>query len=94
MQAASAQTVNSVVVGGLQFQGTFTSQGGIYSTSVVVDVGFTPGSGTFKSLLQLNGSVSIDSNQGLFSASGSVTAVAPVSTRKRTGAPLTAPWAR
>jgi hypothetical protein len=76
VQAASAQTVNSVVVGGLQFQGTFTSQGGVYSTSSVVDVGFAPGSGTFKSLLQLNGSVSIDSNQGLFSASGSIAAVA------------------
>ncbi|MEI6658859.1 MAG: hypothetical protein WCO76_10000, partial [Planctomycetota bacterium] len=50
VQAAAAQTVNSVVVGGLQFQGTFTSQGGVYSTSSAVDVGFAPGSGTFKSL--------------------------------------------
>ena len=75
-QIAAAQTVNSVAVGGLQFQGTFTSQNGVYSTSSAVDVGFAPGSGTFKSLLQLNGSVSIDSNQGLFSASGSVNAVA------------------
>ncbi|MEI7781468.1 MAG: hypothetical protein WCJ18_06035, partial [Planctomycetota bacterium] len=80
MQAAAAQTVNSVVVGGLQFQGTFTSQNGVYSTSSAVDVGFAPGSGTFKSLLQLNGSVSIDSNQGLFSASGSIDAVASGST--------------
>jgi hypothetical protein len=71
---------SDVDFGGLQFQGTFTSQGGIYSTSSVVEVGFAPGSGTFKSLLQLNGSVSIDSNQGLFSASGGIAAVASGST--------------
>ena len=73
---------SDIVVGGLQFRvpTDFASQNGIYSTSSVVDVGFAPGSGTFTPLLQLNGNVSIDTNQGRFSASGSVNAVASGST--------------
>ncbi|MFN6051396.1 MAG: hypothetical protein ACK47R_11245, partial [Planctomycetia bacterium] len=71
---------SDIVVGGLLFRGDFTSLGSVYNASSVVDVGFASDSSTFKSLLQLNGSISLDSNKGIFSASGNVNAVASGST--------------